>query len=109
MQYISTRGGLERKSSAQIIKQGLASDGGLFVPETIPSLTKDELDKLIGMSYAERAAHILSKFLTDYSYEELLSAAEESYSSLRFNENAAPVYSLDEKNKVLELRIWLCR
>lgn len=103
MQYISTRGGLERKSSAQIIKQGLASDGGLFVPETIPSLTKDELDKLIGMSYAERAAHILSKFLTDYSYEELLSAAEESYSSLRFNENAAPVYSLDEKNKVLEL------
>ena len=39
------------ESAAQVIKQGLANDGGLFVPESIPSLTEDELKALCGDSY----------------------------------------------------------
>ena len=41
MYYISTRGGSDKKTSARVIKQGLAEDGGLFVPESIPTVSKD--------------------------------------------------------------------
>ena len=103
MLYISTRGGSEKKRSAEVIKQGLASDGGLFVPETIPSLSKEEIATLSKAPYPERAAQILSKFLTDYSYEELLTVATAAYSKSRFGPYAAPVKSLNEKQKILEL------
>lgn len=103
MRYISTRGGLEEKLSAEAIKQGLAADGGLFVPDTIPELSMTEIQELVNMDYATRAARILSKFLTDYTYEELLQASQEAYSEQRFGDAAAPLYSLDEQNSVLEL------
>ena len=51
--------------SAVVIKQGLAADGGLFVPESIPALTADEIAAMRGAGYAERAALILGKVLTD--------------------------------------------
>ncbi len=66
------------ESAAQVIKQGLANDGGLFVPESIPSLTQDEIKVLCGDSYPVRAAKILSKFLSDYTYEELLEDCEKA-------------------------------
>ena len=103
MRYISTRGGLETKLSAEVIKQGLAEDGGLFVPETIPTITIDEIKSLIPDSYAQRTAFVLSKFLTDYTYEELLTAANEAYAKEKFNPSPAPVVSLNEKQKILEL------
>ena len=73
MKYFSTRDA-EKKSfdSAFVIKKGLAEDGGLFVPEGIPSLSREDVEALCKMKYAERAAFVLSKFLTDYTYEELL-------------------------------------
>ena len=74
MLYQSTRDPSHKKySAAEVIKMGLAPDGGLFIPESIPSLTADELASLCGDSYPVRAAKILGKFLTDYTYEELLS------------------------------------
>ena len=69
MNYISTRGKIQPSDgvqSADAIKQGLASDGGLFLPETIPQIGKYDLVKLTGMSYAQRAAFLMGKFLTDY-------------------------------------------
>ena len=62
MKFHSTRD-LSRAEfdAAQIIKQGLADDGGLFVPTEIPALTDAEIDALIGVGYAERAAFILGK------------------------------------------------
>ena len=73
MNYISTRDKNSTKyTSAQVIKQGLADDGGLFVPTEIPHLTKDEILTFCNFSYPELAATILSKFLSDYTYVELL-------------------------------------
>ena len=104
MNYISTRGGSDGKvSAAQAIKQGLASDGGLFMPENIPSLDTQEIAELCEMSYPERAAYILSRFLTDYSYEELLEDCQAAYSEERFPGGAAPIHKLDERRFVLEL------
>ncbi len=103
MNYVSTRGNGEIASAAQVIKQGLAEDGGLFMPESIPALEAGELEKLSQMSYPERAATVLSKFLTDYTYEELLADCTEAYGEARFPGGAAPISALGEKLRILEL------
>ena len=104
MNYVSTRGvGAEGVSSAYAIKTGLASDGGLFMPESIPELKESELLELIGDTYPTRAAKILSKFLTDYSYSELLEDANGAYAEEKFGKCAAPVTKLDENTYMLEL------
>ena len=104
MNYISTRGiSTECEASAYAIKTGLASDGGLFMPESIPALTAGELEELIALPYAERAAKILSKFLTDYTYEELLSDTRAAYCEASFGEHPAPVTKMDDSTYMLEL------
>lgn len=90
-------------SSAQAIKQGLADDGGLFVPEHIPTLTASDLKLLCGMSYPERAARILSLFLTDYTEQELLSDCTEAYRADSFVGSAAPLVPVKTPMRILEL------
>ena len=104
MNYISTRGiAKDGVSSAYAIKTGLASDGGLFMPEVIPELSKSELSALMRDTYPVRAAKILGKFLTDYTYEELLEDASGAYSEEKFGKSAAPVTKLSENMYMLEL------
>ena len=104
MLYKSTRSQEKpTMSAAQIIKQGLAEDGGLFVPESIPALTQEEIQALCKEPYPVRAAKILSKFLTDYTYEELLSDCTEAYDEKSFVGGAAPLVNLFENCEVLEL------
>ncbi len=104
MKYISTRGAeAQGVSSAYAIKTGLASDGGLFVPEKIPHIEKELIEALIPMSYPDRAAKILSLFLTDYTYDELLADAKAAYSKEKFVPAAAPISRLGENEYMLEL------
>lgn len=92
MNYISTRtADSEKQSAAYVIKKGLAFDGGLYVPESIPELTKQNIEELAAMSYTERATYILSLFLTDYTKEELEAAASAAYSAEKFGGPAAPI------------------
>ena len=90
-------------TAAGAIKQGLALDGGLYMPEKLPLLEAGELKKLSAMSYPERAATVLSKFLTDYTYAELLQDCTEAYGEKRFPGGAAPTSALGDKMRVLEL------
>ena len=60
MVFISTRGE-EKVTGAQAIVQGIAKDGGLFVPEKFPAVTPSELESMLGMDYPERAAFVLHK------------------------------------------------
>ena len=104
MLYKSTRSQAEATySAAQIIKQGLAEDGGLFVPQEIPALSMTEIETLCKESYPVRAAKILAKFLTDYTYEELLADCEAAYSESSFVGGAAPLVNLSENKEILEL------
>ena len=104
MLYQSTRDSNAKKfEGSMAIKQGLASDGGLFVPESIPSLSHDEILSLCGDSYPVRAAKILSKFLTDYTYEELLADCEKAYSTESFEGGCAPLAKVREGLYSLEL------
>lgn len=104
MKFISTRGQFNGKvDSAYAIKCGLAADGGLFMPEEIPALSIDELSMLSEKNYNERAAYIIGKFLTDYTYDELLEDAAGAYSYDKFGASPAPVRKVDENIYTLEL------
>ncbi|MBQ1261141.1 MAG: threonine synthase, partial [Clostridia bacterium] len=104
MKYYSTRGiDTEGVSSAYAIKAGLAADGGLYMPESIPMISYEEINELLRLDYATRAAKILSRFLTDYTYGELLEDAKAAYSEEKFGKNPAPVTRVDGRNYMLEL------
>ena len=104
MLYQSTRDPSHKKyTSAQVIKMGLAPDGGLFLPETIPTLTAEEIRTLCGDNYPVRAAKVLGKFLTDYTYEELLSDCREAYKEASFPGGAAPLVHVHDALYTLEL------
>ena len=104
MKFQSTRDQSAAKfSAAQIIKQGLADDGGLFVPESIPTLTQAEILELCKVDYPTRAARILGKFLTDYTEEELMADCKAAYAPTSFVGGAAPVVALDETLHSMEL------
>ena len=105
MLYQSTRDASHKKySAAEVIKMGLAPDGGLFIPESIPALTAEEIAALCGDSYPVRAAKILGKFLTDYTYEELLSDCEAAYAESSFPGGAAPLVHVHDN--VYSLELW---
>lgn len=104
MKYYSTRDPKKVKfDSATVIKQGLAQDGGLFIPEEIPSLSREDIEALCGMSYPQRAAKILSMYLTDYTYDELLADCSAAYCETSFPGGAAPVCKVDDALYSLEL------
>src|SRR3989344_4635088 len=65
MRYISTRGNSEPREFKEILLEGLAPDGGLYVPEEYPKFTDAELDDLRGKTYQETALNILRTFITD--------------------------------------------
>ena len=65
MNYFSTRNDKGAYSAAQAMAMGLAPDGGLFVPETIPTVSAEELKALCAMDYRARAVDIMRRFLAD--------------------------------------------
>ncbi len=100
MIYKSTRGE-EVNSSAIAILNGIASDGGLYVPASFPTISSEDIEDLGYLGYDDRAAFILSKFLTDYEHEELESYTKKAYA--RFNGHPAPLVKVDENTYIMEL------
>ncbi len=96
MEYISTRGDQTRYSSAQVIKQGIAPDGGLFVPEQIPRLDISQFKDMAGQRYQDRAVQILSMYLSDYSKDELQTMVEAAYDEEKFGEHPAPLVQINK-------------
>lgn len=100
MDYISTRGAGVVDASAAI-SSGMAKDGGLYVPSSFPKLDPSEIGELAAMDFYERSASILSKFLTDFSIEELRDYCAKAY--IKFDGDPAPVIKLDENTFMMEL------
>ncbi len=104
MQYISTRDKSVAVSSAEAIKKGLSNEGGLFVPQSFPNVTIDEISELADKSYRERAYFVLSKFLTDFTDEELRYCIDNAYTKQKFGtDSIAPLYKLSNDAYILEL------
>ncbi len=104
MQYHSTRDSRVNVTAARAITQGISKDGGLFVPESFPPLTADEIASLVDRSYVERATYVLSKYLSDFTTEEVEECTTAAYSLERFRDAAiAPLKALEEDTQILEL------
>lgn len=104
MFYSSTRSDDIPVHSAQTILAGLAPDGGLYVPETIPRLTPPDIEALASLSYPERALQILSLYLTDFSESALQDCITGAYEKGTFDTpDIAPVRTLQPDLHVLEL------
>jgi threonine synthase len=91
LMYHSTRNSNIRATASQAILQGLSPDGGLFVPESIPQLTKS-IDELAGMNYRELAYEVLSLYLTDYTQEEIKDCISKAYDHKFDSPDIAPLY-----------------
>lgn len=76
--YYSTRGDKQAYTASQAILQGLAKDGGLFVPDALPKLDKT-MEELSAMDYKEVAYEVMKQFLTDYTKEELKTCIKNAY------------------------------
>ena len=88
--YKSTRGGEAGVTASRAVLKGLASDGGLFVPEKLPILDVP-MEKLAEMNYQELAYEVMSRFLTDYSEEELKNCIARAYDEKFDTEEIAPI------------------
>ena len=91
--YKSTRSS-QTATSSQAILKGLADDGGLFVPMTIPALDKS-VEELSKMTYQEVAYEVMSKFFTDFTEEELKNCIAKAYDSKFDTKEIAPIVKAD--------------
>lgn len=94
LMYNSTRSNNETVTASQAILKGLASDGGLFVPEKIPALDK-ELKALSEMSYQEVAYEVMKLYITDFTEEELKNCINRAYDSKFDTTEIAPLKKAD--------------
>ncbi|HIZ77696.1 MAG TPA: threonine synthase [Firmicutes bacterium] len=101
--YISTRGGVAPVTASKAIYQGLAPDGGLFVPETVPSVSKDFVAKLADLSYRDLAKEIFSLYLDDFTKEEIYKVVTSAYGDNFDDREIAPLHGLDCSRYILEL------
>ncbi len=111
MKYISTRGNSSAKSFTEILLGGLAPDGGLYLPEQYPQVTRAELDMWRGLSYADLAYAVLSKFATDIPAADLKAIIAKTYTTAVYSNGRAdsdfsqitPLRTLEPGVHLLEL------
>ena len=92
--YKSTRGNGETVTASRAILKGLSDDGGLFVPTSIPALDVP-MEKLAAMSYQEVAYEVMSRFLTDFTEDELKNCIANAYDAKFDTEEIAPLTKAD--------------
>ena len=103
MKYISTRGRAPTLNFEQVLLTGLASDSGLYVPESLPKFSRAEIVEMAGLDYPQLAQKIIAPFLDDcIPVEDLRVIIEETYAEFRHNA-VAPMVQIGANQWVLEL------
>lgn len=103
MDYISTRNKSVKVTSSQAIAHGISEEGGLFVPENIPQLKKEDFETIAKLDYIGRAKFILTKYLTDFSEDEIDYCVSGAYKGSFDNDLPAPIAELGKGVNILEL------
>jgi len=104
VKYVSTRGGMTPQPFSDILLEGLAPDGGLAVPQTLPQVTEATLERWRSLSYADLAFEVLSLFVTDISPEDLRRLTHAAYRAEVFGSDAiVPLKPLDAQLTLLGL------
>ena len=103
MKYISTRGKAPEQNFEQVLLTGLAPDGGLYVPKTLPTFTIEQINNWAGLSYTQLSQEIITPFVGGMiSAPQLEQIIEQSYS--RFSHRAiAPLRLLSNNEWLMEL------
>tara|TARA_R100000005_G_scaffold95984_1_gene79899 strand:+ start:4286 stop:5683 length:1398 start_codon:yes stop_codon:yes gene_type:complete len=103
MQYISTRGQAPTLNFEQVLLTGLASDGGLYVPESLPRFSQQEITAMAGMDYPELARRIIEPFVGDcIPRDDLRDLINDTYAVFRHGA-VAPLVQIGHNQWVLEL------
>ena len=103
MKYISTRGQAPALNFEQVLLTGLASDGGLYVPETLPTFSQADITAMASMDYPQLAQKIIAPFVDDcIPADDLQVIIEETYAEFRHNA-VAPLVQIAANQWVLEL------
>lgn len=103
MQYISTRGQCAPQNFEEVVLTGLAPDGGLFIPESLPTLSREQILAWKNLSYQELAFEIISLFTDDaVDPEALRQMINDSYAQFS-HRDVAPLVNLRDNEWVLEL------
>ncbi|MFN3629677.1 MAG: threonine synthase [Casimicrobiaceae bacterium] len=99
MRYISTRGGGTPQSFSQVLLSGLAEDGGLMLPETLPRITEADLTAWRGLAYHALAAQVIARFVddADLPHAQLARLTAETYTAETFGSEAiTPLTSIED-------------
>ncbi|KAJ2418717.1 threonine synthase, partial [Coemansia sp. RSA 2524] len=103
MKYRSTRGQVSGQSFESVVLEGLAADGGLFIPEQLPTLPADWQTAWAELSFPELATELIAQFVgTDLSHTEVSQLVQKSYATFDTPE-VTPMVQLDARTHVLEL------
>ncbi len=103
MKYISTRGDAPSLNFEEVVLAGLASDGGLYVPETLPHYSKEEIASWAGLSYRDLAFKVIAPFVDgEVPDADLKKIIDTSYDSFR-HDGIAPLVQTGHNEWILEL------
>lgn len=103
MKYISSRNTKIKFKGTEVILKGIAPDGGLFMPETIPELSGADFSELMSLNYVGMAYKIFKQFLPEFSDDELRQVCENAYLGSFENDEVAPLRFIDERTAFMEL------
>jgi threonine synthase len=104
MHYESTRGKVQGLTASKVIELGIASDGGLFLPEKIVSIASSDIMGMMQLNYRERAYRIINEYMDDYSACDLKECLDAAYTDKIFSHpDIAPIRQLNDNVSFLEL------
>ncbi|KAI9679563.1 MAG: threonine synthase [Caeruleum heppii] len=106
--YLSTRGGSYDLSFEEVVLKGLAADGGLFIPEEIPSLPSDWYDQWNGLPFDELAVRLTSLFISpsEIPPDQLRNICQKSYAHTFRDQDVTPIVTLDSKQHLYLLELF---
>ena len=103
MQYVSTRGGMAPSNFSDVLLEGLAPDGGLVVPETIPTVTLETIESWRELTYPELATEVIGLYWTDIPREDLAELCQAAYGSQFNSDVIVPLTPIDQMAALVDL------
>src|SRR5699024_9967705 len=103
MQYVSTRGGIEPSNFSDVLLEGLAPDGGLVVPQTIPNVDAETLESWRELTYPQLATEVIGLYWTDIPREHLAELCQAAYGPQFKADMIVPLTPIDQMSALVDL------
>lgn len=103
MQYVSTRGGMAPSNFSDVLLEGLAPDGGLVVPQTVPTVDADTLESWRDLSYPQLATEVIGLYWTDIPRQDLAQLCQAAYGDQFKADMIVPLTPIDQMTALVDL------